>query len=120
VELKKRTLTDFYNGRLAWLDLAHKKLDAAVAAAYGWKDFAEILEHSGKGEVYDFDQGGWLVLDTDLEGYIAEMEKFRKDFDERIVERLLALNLERATEEEKAAKVKKPKVSRAKRGDEMI
>ena len=25
-----------YNQRPAWLDLAHKKLDAAVFAAYGW------------------------------------------------------------------------------------
>ncbi len=35
-ELKKRTLTNLYNERPAWLDLAHKKLDAAVAAAYGF------------------------------------------------------------------------------------
>ena len=35
-QLKKRTLTNLYNERPAWLDLAHKKLDAAVAAAYGW------------------------------------------------------------------------------------
>jgi len=35
-ELKKRTLTNLYNARPAWLDHAHKKLDAAVAAAYGW------------------------------------------------------------------------------------
>ncbi len=35
-ELKKRTLTNLYNQRPAWLDLAHKKLDAAVLAAYGW------------------------------------------------------------------------------------
>lgn len=35
-ELKKRTLTNLYNARPTWLDLAHKKLDAAVAAAYGW------------------------------------------------------------------------------------
>jgi len=34
--LKKRTLTNLYNERPAWLDLAHQKLDAAVAAAYGW------------------------------------------------------------------------------------
>ena len=34
--LKKRTLTNLYNERPAWLDLAHRKLDAAVAAAYGW------------------------------------------------------------------------------------
>lgn len=35
-KLKKRTLTNLYNERPAWLDFAHKKLDAAVAAAYGW------------------------------------------------------------------------------------
>lgn len=34
--LKKRTLTNLYNERPAWLDLAHQKLDAAVFAAYGW------------------------------------------------------------------------------------
>lgn len=35
-ELKKRTLTNPYNQRPAWLDLAHKKLDEAVLSAYGW------------------------------------------------------------------------------------
>ena len=119
-KLKKRTLTNLYNERPAWLDLAHTELDAAVAAAYGWNDFAEIFEHSGPGEVYDFEEGGWVILDTDEKGYIAEMEKFRRDFDERILERLLALNLERAVEEEKAAKVKKPKTSRLKREDELL
>ena len=34
--LKKRTLTNLYNERPAWLDNAHRDLDAAVAAAYGW------------------------------------------------------------------------------------
>ena len=34
--LKKRTLTNLYNERPAWLDMAHRELDAAVAAAYGW------------------------------------------------------------------------------------
>jgi len=29
--LQKRTLTNLYNERPTWLDLAHKKLDAAVA-----------------------------------------------------------------------------------------
>jgi hypothetical protein len=38
-ELKKRTLTNLYNARPAWLDNAHKALDAAVAAAYGWNDY---------------------------------------------------------------------------------
>jgi type II restriction/modification system DNA methylase subunit YeeA len=35
-ELKKRTLTNLYNQRPAWLVNAHRALDAAVAAAYGW------------------------------------------------------------------------------------
>ena len=35
-ELKKRTLTNLYNQRPAWLDNAHRALDEAVAAAYGW------------------------------------------------------------------------------------
>lgn len=34
--LKKRTLTNLYNERPAWLDNAHKALDEAVAAGYGW------------------------------------------------------------------------------------
>ncbi|MGO4909032.1 class I SAM-dependent DNA methyltransferase [Pseudorhodobacter sp. W20_MBD10_FR17] len=37
-ELKKRTLTNLYNARPAWLDHAHKALDEAVAEAYGWGD----------------------------------------------------------------------------------
>jgi hypothetical protein len=36
--LKKRTLTNLYNQRPAWLDHAHARLDAAVADAYGWGD----------------------------------------------------------------------------------
>ena len=35
-ELKKRTLTNLYNARPTWLDLAHQKLDKAVLDAYGW------------------------------------------------------------------------------------
>jgi len=80
-KLNKRTLTNLYNERPAWLDLAHKKLDSAVAAAYGWP--------------------------TDLT-------------DEQILERLLALNLQRVAEEESAAKVKKPKTSREGREGELI
>jgi hypothetical protein len=56
-ELKTRTLTKLYNARPAWLADCHARLDAAVAAAYGWP--------------------------ADLT-------------DDAILERLLALNLERA------------------------
>ncbi len=80
-KLKDRTLTRLYNERPAWLDYAHRKLDAAVAAAYGFP--------------------------ADLT-------------DEQILERLLALNLERAAEEAKTAKVKQPKTSREKHGDEIL
>jgi type II restriction/modification system DNA methylase subunit YeeA len=40
--LKKRTLTNLYNERPAWLADAHRDLDAAVGSAYGWPmDIAE-------------------------------------------------------------------------------
>ena len=44
---EQRTLTNLYNLRPTWLELAHKKLDDAVFAAYGWKNDLsdeEILE----------------------------------------------------------------------------
>ena len=42
-ELKKRTLTNLYNQRPAWLANAHQALDAAVAAAYGWADYSPAM-----------------------------------------------------------------------------
>jgi len=35
-ELKEHTLTNLYNQRPTWLDNAHRRLDEAVFAAYGW------------------------------------------------------------------------------------
>ncbi len=35
-KLAKRTLTNLYNERPTWLAMAHRKLDEAVFAAYGW------------------------------------------------------------------------------------
>ncbi len=46
-ELSKRTLTNLYNARPAWLAELHRKLDEAVFAAYGWPATltdAELLE----------------------------------------------------------------------------
>jgi type II restriction/modification system DNA methylase subunit YeeA len=40
--LRERTLTNLYNARPQWLADAHRDLDAAVAAAYGWP--ADISE----------------------------------------------------------------------------
>ena len=42
VTLRERTLTNLYNTRPQWLADAHRDLDAAVAAAYGWP--ADISE----------------------------------------------------------------------------
>ena len=47
-DLTKRTLTNLYNQRPTWLDDAHRKLDEAVFAAYGWTSNlsdSEILDH---------------------------------------------------------------------------
>ena len=54
-------MTNLYNRRPTWLDLAHQRLDEAVLDAYGWPH--EVT-------------------------------------DEEILERLLALNLERAARQE--------------------
>ena len=37
-QLARRTMTALYNDRPGWLVEAHRELDAAVAAAYGWPD----------------------------------------------------------------------------------
>ncbi|GEC94737.1 DNA methyltransferase yeeA [Zoogloea ramigera] len=42
-ELKKRTLTNLYNQRPAWLANAHQALDQAVAVAYGWSDYSPAM-----------------------------------------------------------------------------
>ena len=55
-ELKKRTLTNLYNARPQWLDDAHKALDAAVAAAYGWG--ADIGEDEAMGALLGRNLGG--------------------------------------------------------------
>ena len=47
-KLKKRTLTNLYNERPTWLDLAHQRLDQVVLDAYGWPhnlSDEQILEH---------------------------------------------------------------------------
>jgi hypothetical protein len=42
-ELAKRTLTNLYSQRPAWLAQAHEALDATVAAAYGWTDYTTTV-----------------------------------------------------------------------------
>ena len=52
--LKKRTLTNLYNERPAWLDHAHKELDEAVAAAYGWP--ADLSDEEILKRLFDLNQ----------------------------------------------------------------
>ncbi len=42
-ELKKRTLTNLYNQKPTWLVDAHRTLDEAVFAAYGWAASPDVL-----------------------------------------------------------------------------
>ncbi|CAB3807738.1 hypothetical protein LMG28688_06601 [Paraburkholderia caffeinitolerans] len=42
-DLAKRTLTNLYNERPAWLDTTHKDLDKAVASSYGWTDYTPAM-----------------------------------------------------------------------------
>ena len=42
-DLAERTLTKLYNQRPSWRDAAHKTLDTAVAAAYGWADYTAAM-----------------------------------------------------------------------------
>jgi type II restriction/modification system DNA methylase subunit YeeA len=52
--LKKRTLTNLYNERLDRLDNAHRDLDAAVAAAYGWP--ADISDEAALARLLDLNR----------------------------------------------------------------
>ena len=119
-KLKKRTLTNLYNERPAWLHLAHKKLDVAVAEAYGWTDFAEIIRRLDAGLFYDLEAETWTRFDATPAQLRAAIAEAQRKLDEKILERLLALNLERAAEEEAASKTAKPRRTPSKREDELI
>lgn len=53
-ELRKRTLTKLYNQRPTWLANAHRALDEAVAAAYGWP--ADISEEDALAHLLDLNR----------------------------------------------------------------
>jgi type II restriction/modification system DNA methylase subunit YeeA len=52
--LKKRTLTNLYNERPAWLVNAHADLDAAVTTAYGWP--VDISEDDAIARLFELNQ----------------------------------------------------------------
>jgi type II restriction/modification system DNA methylase subunit YeeA len=53
-QLARRTLTKLYNDRPAWLADAHRELDAAVAAAYGWP--ADISDEDALARLFALNQ----------------------------------------------------------------
>ena len=59
--LNKRTLTNLYNERPAWLVNAHRDLDNAVAAAYGWP--ADISEDDALARLFALNQSRAHVAD---------------------------------------------------------
>jgi hypothetical protein len=75
-ELKKRTLTNLYNARPQWLSHAHRDLDAAVAAAYGWP--ADISEDDALAKLLELNlaraSAGTLALMPDEDAADDESE----------------------------------------------
>jgi type II restriction/modification system DNA methylase subunit YeeA len=69
VTLRERTLTNLYNQRPQWLIDAHRDLDAAVAAAYGWP--ADISEEDALAKLLELNleraaaNGPVVASDTD-------------------------------------------------------
>lgn len=59
-EVKKRTLTNLYNARPPWLELAHANLDRAVFTAYGWPEDPQELpeEMLGRLLALNFERAG--------------------------------------------------------------
>ncbi len=71
VELAKRTMTALYNKPPEWLREAHRQLDEAVAAAYGWHadigDDDALASHTFRGVgAIALDAPGMGVLNYDL------------------------------------------------------
>ena len=90
--LKKRTLTNLYNQRPTWLELAHLELDRSVLAAYAavdpdgqWsEDWAEVWQPTGAGQPLPEDH---------------PLADARREIDQKVLENLLRMNLARAGEE---------------------
>jgi len=87
--LKKRTLTNLYNGRPTWLRIAHQELDRAVLAAYAATDNAGDWSEDWADARYDRGAGQPLAADHPLAAKRAEI-------DQKVLANLLRLNHERA------------------------
>ena len=86
-------------GLVSTLKSLHDDLDAAVSAAYGWQDLWKHRQEAHGGTIYDFKNGTIDQLDASSEQLQIAIKKFENDLDAEILERLVALNAERAAEE---------------------
>jgi type II restriction/modification system DNA methylase subunit YeeA len=74
-KLRERTLTKLYNERPQWLDDAHRDLDEAVAAAYGWP--AEISDEDALQELLDLNLArGGVPNVADDQPYVIDPSSF--------------------------------------------
>ncbi|MEQ2008302.1 MAG: hypothetical protein ABMA26_16045 [Limisphaerales bacterium] len=98
-----------YNERPAWLNLAHRKLAAAVAAAYGFPaDMSDdqILERPGGAEKSD-GEGNAIVLRVLLHGLTKEeLEAAARRMDRKIKAERKAVKVKKRTASAKGRKTR--------------
>ncbi len=86
-------------GLVSVLKQLHDDLDSAVFSAYGWSDLGKALEEADRGSIYDFKTKTFAQIEATPEGFAAAIADLEKAVDEQILERVVALNAERAREE---------------------
>ena len=87
---KERSIHE--HGLVSVLRQLHDDLDAAVLDAYGWGDLLPLLNIANRSQAKS-------IVSLPLPQLIATREAAKIAFDEAILERLVALNAERAAEE---------------------
>jgi hypothetical protein len=86
-------------GLVTLLKQIHDDLDEAVFEAYGWPDIP-AARRMLPGMRYDFSTGTACVLDLDPATLDASMREAEEEIEQELLKRLVALNHERAAEEQ--------------------
>jgi type II restriction/modification system DNA methylase subunit YeeA len=77
--LRERTLTNLYNQRPQWLADAHRDLDAAVAAAYGWP--ADIAEEDALAKLLELNLARVAANGPVVANHVPDEDQDRNDED---------------------------------------
>ena len=77
--LRERTLTNLYNQRPQWLADAHRDLDAAVAAAYGWP--ADIAEEDALAKLLELNLARAAANGPVITNHVPDEDQHRNDED---------------------------------------